>query len=84
MGNFSCSFCGLLTVLKTNFFFQKIYFRNTIRVSNGLDPDQEWHSVGPDLRQNFLQSLSINTKYDWSSRFVDKRGQVFFMNRILE
>ena len=25
--------------------FQKNYFRNTIRVSNGLDPDQDQHSV---------------------------------------
>ena len=24
-------------------------FRNTIRVSNGLDPDQDQHFVGPDL-----------------------------------
>ena len=24
-------------------------FRDTIRVSNSLDPDQNWHSVGPDL-----------------------------------
>ena len=30
-------------------FFQTIFFRNTIRVSNGLDPDQDRLSVGPDL-----------------------------------
>ena len=30
-------------------FLKKIYFRNTDRVSNGLDPDQDLHSVGPDL-----------------------------------
>ena len=30
-------------------------FRNTIRVSNGLDPDQDRHSVGPDLDPNCLQ-----------------------------
>ena len=32
----------------------KSSFRNTIRVSNGLDPDQDRHSVGPDLRPNCL------------------------------
>ena len=30
----------------------KISFRNTIRVSNGLDPDQDPHSVGPGLGPN--------------------------------
>ena len=30
-------------------FFQKYSFRNTISVSNGFDPDQDPHSVGPDL-----------------------------------
>ena len=29
--------------------FKKISFRNTIRVSNSLDPDQVQHFVGPDL-----------------------------------
>ena len=28
------------------------FFRNTIRVSNNLDPDQDRHSVGLDLDQN--------------------------------
>ena len=39
-----------------SFFFN--YFRNTIRVPNGLDPDQELHFVGPDLSPNCLQRLS--------------------------
>ena len=30
----------------------------TIRVTNSLDPDQDRHSVGPDLGPNFLQGLS--------------------------
>ena len=42
--------CGLLTFFKINFFQN---FRNTIRVSNGLDPDQE--SVSPGLVSNCLQ-----------------------------
>ena len=31
---------------------------NTIRVSNSVDPDQDRHSVGPDLGPNCLQRLS--------------------------
>ena len=33
-------------------------FRNTIRVSYSLDPDQARHFVGPDLGPNCLQRLS--------------------------
>ena len=32
-----------------NYFFSKNSFKNTIRVSNNLDPDQARHYVGPDL-----------------------------------
>ena len=35
-------------------FFQTTSLRNTIRVSNGLDPDQARRSVGPDLGPNCL------------------------------
>ena len=48
-------------------FFSKLTFltnslRNTIRASNGLDPDQEWRSVGPDLGLNCSQRLSADGK----------------------
>ena len=42
--------------------FSKNSSRNTISVSNGLDPDQERYSVGPDLSQNRLQMLSADDK----------------------
>ena len=42
--------------------FKKNYFRNTIRVSNSLDPDQDRPTVGPDLGPNCLQRLSVNLK----------------------
>ena len=45
------------------FFYQlsfKNSFRNTIIVSNGLDPDQDRHAVGPDLGSNCLQRLSVD------------------------
>ena len=40
-------------------FFRKS-FRNTIRVSNSLNPDQAQHFVGPDLGPNCLQRLSAD------------------------
>ena len=45
-----------------NPFFQNISFRSTIRVSNGLDSDQDRHIVGPDLGLNRLQRLSADNK----------------------
>ena len=41
-------------------FFQKHYI--CIRVLNGLDPDQNQCSVGPDLGPNCLQRLSADDK----------------------
>ena len=40
--------------------FLKNSFRNTISVSNSLDPDQTWYIVGPDLDSNCLQRLSAD------------------------
>ena len=58
----------------------KNYFRNTIRVSNGLDPDQDWQNVGPDLQDrqnvgpdlgpNYLQRLSADEKVATSKEKV--------------
>ena len=45
-----------------NQFFFKISFRNTIRMSNSLDPDQAQHFVGPYLGPNCLQMLSADDK----------------------
>ena len=59
LGNFSC-FCYRLLFSKLT--FSKNYFRNTIRVSNSLDLDQDWHSVGLDLGLYCLQSLSADNK----------------------
>ena len=51
----------MLTFSEIN--LSKNSFRNTIRVSNVLDPDQEQHFDGPDLGLNCLQRLS---EYDKS------------------
>ena len=42
--------------------FSKKSFRNTIKVSNSLDPDQAQHFVGPDLGPNCSQRLSADDK----------------------
>ena len=57
LGNFSCFCCRLLTFFK-NGLFSKNSFKNTIRVSNCLDPDQDRQNVGPDLGPDCLQRLS--------------------------
>ena len=48
----------------TDFFskstFLKTSFLNSIIVSNGLDPDQARHSVGPDLGPKCLQKFSAD------------------------
>ena len=50
--------------LKKNFFFKlrfsKYSFRNKTRVSNGFNPDQAQHCVGPGLGPNCLQRLSAD------------------------
>ena len=55
LGNFSWY------IVSADFFpkstFLKISFRNTIRVSNNLDPDQARHFVGPDLDPKWLRNL---------------------------
>ena len=45
-----------------NYFFSKKSFRNTFRVSNGLDSDQDQHFVSPDMGPNCLQRLAADHK----------------------
>ena len=62
LGNFFMLFCCLLTFIKINFL--KNSLRNTVKVSNGLNPDQDQHFVGPDLGPICLQRLSAEEKVD--------------------
>ena len=41
--------------------FSKNYFKNTIRVSNRLDPDQARHYFGPDLDKTVSKSYQQTT-----------------------
>ena len=52
-----------MLLLSSADFFSKLTFsenssQNTVRVSTSLDPDQDRHSVSPDLGPNSLQRLS--------------------------
>ena len=51
-------FCLLIFFSKS--IFSKNYFRNTISVSNSLDPDQAQRYVGPALGLNCFQKLSAD------------------------
>ena len=57
---------GVRNLSSADYFSKLIFktnsFRNTISVSNGLDPDQDRHSVGPDLGPNCLQRSSADDK----------------------
>ena len=55
-GNFPRFCCQLLNSFSKST-FSKNSFRNTIRMSNGLDPDQDRHSVGPDLGPNCFANV---------------------------
>ena len=78
LGNFSCFCCRLLDF--STFILSKISFRNTIRVSNSLDPDQDWQNVSPDLGPNCLQRSSAddNSLFLLSAGYLLKK---FFLDR---
>ena len=85
LDNFTCSFvvCGFF--LKICFFKKKKKsFRNTIRVSNSLDPDHARHFVGHDLGPNYLQSYQQTTKVATSRENVKDSllGSRFFLFRV--
>ena len=58
-GYFFMIYCHCLTFHNS---FSNNSFRNTFRVSNDLDPDQDRSFGGPDLVPNCLQRLSADDK----------------------
>ena len=42
--------------------FSNILLKNTMRASNGLDPDQDRRFVGPDLGPNCFKGYQQTTK----------------------
>ena len=57
MQEFTICLLGKFCILFSKLAFLKNSFRNTIRVSNSVDPDQARHFVGPDMGPNCLQKL---------------------------
>ena len=55
---FAYLFCRLMIFSKSS--FSKISFRNTVRLSNSVDPDQTVHFVEPDRGLNCFQRLSAD------------------------
>ena len=51
--------------------FSKNSFRNIIRVSNSLDPDQARHFVRPNLGPNCLQKLSADNMLIFEYCYMD-------------
>ena len=48
-----------LGALKVKINFSENYFRDTISLSNSLDPDQERRSVGPDLAKVICRMTKV-------------------------
>ena len=59
LSNFTCFLSSADFLIN---FFEKKSFRNTIKVSNNLDPDQARRFVWYDLGPKSLQKLSANNK----------------------
>ena len=53
-----------------SYFFFNYFYRNTIRMSNGLDLDQDRPFVGPVLGPNCLQRLSADNKSQGDDDFT--------------
>ena len=58
LGNFACLLSSANLIFRNQ--LSQNYFRNTIRVSNSLDPDQARHYVGPDQGSNCFQNVSVD------------------------
>ena len=54
------AFCRRLIFFSKSTFSKKKHFRNTIKVSNGFNPDQARFFVGPDLGPDCLQRISAD------------------------
>ena len=63
-GKFASFSCRLVTFLKLTLSKNSSMnsFRNNIRVSYNLDPDQDRLFVGPELGSNCLQKISADDK----------------------
>ena len=70
LSNFSCFF---VVVTSAYLFQNQLFSKNSFRVSNCLDPDQDRHYVGPDLGPNCLLKLSADDKSPLASKELRER-----------
>ena len=76
LGNFSCFFQNLA--------FSNYSFRNTTRVSNSLNPDQDRHSVCPDPGPNCLQRFLQKSPLAWNKLIANSlKACVCLCNQML-
>ena len=71
LGSF-CIFLSSADFSKSS--FSKNSFRNIIRVSNSLDPDQARHFVGPDQGSSCLQNIM---------HLFSKEGRICYMHTLV-
>ena len=74
-GSFSCFILSSVDFFSKSTFSKKS-FRNTIKVSNSLDPDQARSFVRLDLGRNCLQRLSADDAS--KQRLNDSTGDDYF------
>ena len=84
LNGLTCFCCHLTSAdfFKMNFFPKKNAFRNTIRVSNKIGPDQDGHSVGLDLGPN-CKGCQQTTEFSASKERVNPSTAIHIKSRQL-
>ena len=82
LGNCSCFYCRLLTFFIT--FFFKSYFRNTIRVSNSLDSDQDRCYVGRTWFKLLAKAISRRQKSPLAGKALDESSVTTLLETTLQ
>ena len=78
LGNFSCFCYHLFCFFKINI---KKSFRNTIRVSNSLDPEQDRHSVGMSV---LIWDKTVCKGYQQTKKFPTGKEGYFEKNQTIK
>ena len=77
-----CFCCRMLPSFKINIL--KKSYRHALKVSNGLDADQDGCSVGPNLGPHCLQRLSADDKsYPYIEKMPNIRLQIVHLGRYI-
>ena len=85
LGDIFHDFCRLLPFFSSKLIFSKNSFRNTIKVSNIMDSNQERHFVSPDLgpwNKLFAKVISRRQKFQLASKSYTEGFNTFLIDRI--